>query len=97
MNGSEAVGLQALFWIVLGGLVAVLTAIVLLIRSGHTVPGEMLGGTPPGPSTSERLVPRARSPRAPPRHPASAAAVTAGRSSSSEGTRTRNRAGSTPK
>ncbi len=97
MDGSQAADLQGLFWIVLAGLLAVITATVLLIRSGRVVAGPMFGGTPVGRHNGGRLDRRSRELLAPPRQPASATAAMAGRSSSSVGTRTRSLAGSTPK
>ncbi len=97
MDGSQAADLQGLFWIVLAGLLAVITATVLLVRSGRVVPGPMFGRTRVERTHRGRSSRRAREPLAPPRQPASAATVIGGRSSSSAGTRTRSLAGSTPK
>ncbi len=95
MDGNQAAELQGLFGIVLVGLLAVISATVLLVRSGRAVPGPMFGGPPVGWSNRGRSGRRARESGAAPRQPASAAV--AGRSSSSVGTRTRSLAESTPK
>ncbi len=96
MDGNQAAELQGLFWIVLVGLLGVISATVLLVRSGRVVPGPMFGATSVGRTNRGRSGRRARELLAP-RQPASAAIAIAGRSSSSAGTRTRSLAGSTPK
>ncbi|HEX9050046.1 MAG TPA: hypothetical protein VF841_05880 [Anaeromyxobacter sp.] len=60
MDATAAVELKRLFWIVLAGLAVVLAAVVLLVRSGRTVPGPMPGGAA-GAGRPRRA---ARSPRA---------------------------------